>query len=91
MTRFVRCTVCTLVVLSMYVLWTTWWLFVLTSAGYTGGGGGFEEPLERQPNDVLKDVQNRYVSIEKAKEDYKVVITKNLEIDHKATEDLRKK
>ena len=62
---------------------------VLTT--YTGGGGGFEEPLERQPDHVLKDVQNRYVSIEKAKEDYKVVITKNLEIDNKATEDLRKK
>ena len=38
---------------------------VLTT--YTGGGGGFEEPLERDPEDVLKDVKNRYVTIEKAK------------------------
>ena len=51
---------------------------VLTT--YTGGGGGFEEPLERKPDDVLKDVKNRYVSIEKAKEDYKVVITKSLKL-----------
>ena len=62
---------------------------VLTT--YTGGGGGFEEPLERKPDDVLKDVKNRYVSIEKAKEDYKVIITKSFEVDYKATDELRKK
>jgi N-methylhydantoinase B len=60
---------------------------VLTT--YTGGGGGFEEPLERDPQDVLKDVKNRYVTIEKAKEDYKVSITANLEIDQNATTKLR--
>ena len=60
---------------------------VLTT--YTGGGGGFEEPLERDPEDVLKDVKNRYVTIEKAKEDYKVSITANLEIDENATTKLR--
>ena len=60
---------------------------VLTT--YTGGGGGFEEPLERNPEDVLKDVKNRYVTIEKAKEDYKVSITANFEIDENATTKLR--
>ena len=60
---------------------------VLTT--YTGGGGGFEEPLERNPEDVLKDVKNRYVTIEKAKENYKVSITADLEIDENATAKLR--
>ncbi len=62
---------------------------VLTT--YTGGGGGFEEPLERDPEDVLKDVKNRYVTIEKAKENYKVSITADLEIDENATTKLRNK
>ncbi len=62
---------------------------VLTT--YTGGGGGFEEPLERDPEDVLKDVKNRYVTIEKAKENYKVSITADLEIDENATAKLRNK
>ena len=60
---------------------------VLTT--YTGGGGGFEKPLDRDPENVLNDVKNRYVSIEKAKEDYKVFITADLKIDQKATEKLR--
>ena len=60
---------------------------VLTT--YTGGGGGFEEPLDRDPENVLNDVKNRYVSIEKAKEDYKVSITADLEIDQSATQKLR--
>ena len=61
---------------------------VLTT--YTGGGGGFEEPLERDPESVLNDVKNRYVSIEKAKEDYKVSITSDLKINPKLTDELRK-
>ena len=62
---------------------------VLTT--YTGGGGGFEEPLDRDPKKVLNDVKNRYVSIEKAKEDYKVSITADLEIDQSITDKLRNK
>ena len=62
---------------------------VLTT--YTGGGGGFEEPLDREPKSVLNDVKNRYISLEKAKEDYKVVISKDFEVDQKATNQLRSK
>ena len=61
---------------------------VLTT--YTGGGGGFEEPLERDPENVLDDVKNRYVTIEKAKEDYKISITSDLKIDQDSTDKLRK-
>ena len=61
---------------------------VLTT--YTGGGGGFEEPLERDPENVLNDVKNRYVSIEEAKRDYKVSITSDLTIDTNLTDQLRK-
>jgi len=61
---------------------------VLTT--YTGGGGGFEEPLERDPENVLDDVKNRYVTIKKAKEDYKVSITSDLKIDQDSTDKLRK-
>jgi len=39
-----------------------------------GGGGGYGDPLKRPVEKVLKDVQNGFVSIEKAKEDYGVVI-----------------
>ena len=60
---------------------------VLTT--YTGGGGGFEKPLDRDPKKVLNDVKNRYVSIERAKEDYKVSITADLEIDQSVTDKLR--
>ena len=60
---------------------------VLTT--YTGGGGGFEEPLERDPEDVLQDVKNRHVTIENAKDDYKVSITSDLEVDRNATTKLR--
>ena len=45
--------------------------------------------MERNPEDVLKDVKNKYVTIENAKDDYKVSITADLEIDQNATEKLR--
>jgi len=56
------------------------------------GGGGYGDPLERDPQLVLDDVKNGFVSIEKAKEIYGVVIDpKTLTLDLKATEDLRRK
>jgi N-methylhydantoinase B len=40
----------------------------------TGGGGGFGEPLERDPERVRADVRDGYVSIEAAERDYGVVL-----------------
>jgi N-methylhydantoinase B len=54
-------------------------------------GGGYGEPLERDPELVLGDVLDGYVSIEGAREDYGVVIAPDkLVIDRAATERLRK-
>lgn len=58
----------------------------------TGGGGGYGDPLERDPELVLQDVINGYISLKKAKEEYGVVIEeKEMKIDIEATEALRRK
>ena len=38
------------------------------------GGGGYGNPYERDPEKVLNDVFNQYVSIEQAESQYGVVI-----------------
>ena len=40
----------------------------------TAGGGGFWNPLERDPERVLDDVRAGYVSVEAARRDYGVAI-----------------
>ena len=56
----------------------------------TGGGGGYGDPLERQPEQVLLDVLNRKVSWQAAYEFYGVVIDRhNMQIDVPATENRR--
>jgi N-methylhydantoinase B len=40
----------------------------------TPGGGGLGNPLDRDPQRVLKDVRNGYVTRKRALEDYRVVI-----------------
>lgn len=60
------------------------------------GGGGVGNPLERDPQLVLKDVVDEWLSIEVAKKYYGVVINVGDEealeydVDEKATEELRK-
>jgi N-methylhydantoinase B len=55
------------------------------------GGGGFGDPLDRDPEMVQEDVIQGYVSLEKAKEDYGVVIDPaTMKADLAATEDLRR-
>lgn len=54
----------------------------------TGGGGGWGDPLQRDPEAVLKDVLDGYVSVEAAKNDYGVAIV-NGQIDTAATAQLR--
>jgi N-methylhydantoinase B len=59
-----------------------------------GGGGGWGDPLDRDPQAVLDDVLDEYVSVEGARRDYGVVLTGSLgeltlEVDAAATEALR--
>jgi N-methylhydantoinase B len=57
-----------------------------------GGGGGFWNPLERDPERVLADVRSGYVSLEAALRDYGVVIHqtgRKFELDANATKQLR--
>ena len=54
------------------------------------GGGGYGDPIDREPGLVQKDVANGFVSLESAKEIYGVVIDpETLEIDIKKTEQRR--
>ena len=56
----------------------------------SAGGGGYGNPFERDPKAVEKDVQYEYVSIEKAKTDYGVVIDPDsLKLDLAETQKLR--
>ena len=55
-----------------------------------GGGGGWGNPLDREPQAVLDDVLDEYVSVEGAERDYGVVLSGSLEdltleIDEEAT------
>jgi N-methylhydantoinase B len=59
-----------------------------------GGGGGWGDPLERDPHAVLDDVLDEYVSVDGARRDYGVVLTGSLDeltlaVDHDATESVR--
>ncbi len=62
----------------------------------TNGGGGWGDPLRRDPRKVLADVRDEYVSIEAAARDYGVVVVgdphwkpEGLSIDEAATARLR--
>jgi N-methylhydantoinase B len=55
----------------------------------TGGGGGWGDPLERDPNAVRADVIEEMISARSAREDYGVVLRDDLTIDRTATEAAR--
>jgi len=56
----------------------------------SAGGGGYGNPFERDPKAVERDVQYGYVSIEKAKQDYGVIIEPgSLKLNLDATQRLR--
>lgn len=61
----------------------------------TAGGGGYGDPMERDPERVLQDVIDEYVSVRRAELDYGVVIKVidadmlEYEIDEDATEKAR--
>lgn len=54
------------------------------------GGGGYGDPLDREPEVVKRDVIEGYVSLDCAKEDYGVVLDpETMNVDQPATEELR--
>lgn len=54
------------------------------------GGGGVGDPLDREVEKVWEDACNEYISIEKARKVYGVIIDpKTFEIDQKGTKELR--
>lgn len=61
----------------------------------SAGGGGYGDPLERDPAEVLEDVIDGYVSVSRAAKDYGVVIRAidpeidEYELDDAATAELR--
>ncbi|MFW5963393.1 MAG: hydantoinase B/oxoprolinase family protein [Natronomonas sp.] len=61
----------------------------------SSGGGGFGDPLDRDPEAVVEDVKDDYVSIERAAKDYGVVIEEvdadlcAYDLDEEATEEKR--
>ena len=55
-----------------------------------GGGGGYGDPFKRPVERVLKDVRNGFVSVEKARDDYGVVIDPvTLRLNNEETTKLR--
>ena len=57
----------------------------------TGGGGGWGDPLERDPAMVAEDVSEGFISVAAAKKSYGVVLRGNLSLDEGATKRLRDK
>lgn len=58
---------------------------------YLGGGGGYGSPLKRSPEKVCAEVISGLLTVEKAKDDYGVVIhPDHLQVDMQATEQLRR-
>jgi N-methylhydantoinase B len=56
----------------------------------SGGGGGWGPPLERDPESVLEDVREGYVTLAAARQEYRVAIDEtSLTIDAEATAALR--
>lgn len=55
----------------------------------TAGGGGFGDPLEREPDAVAADVANEKVSVDAARERYGVVVLSDGSVDRAATTALR--
>jgi N-methylhydantoinase B len=62
---------------------------------WSGGGGGFGDPLEREPDLVLEDVKDEYVTPDSARADYGVVVVAEgpvldaWSVDAEATDALR--
>ena len=63
---------------------------------WSAGGGGYGDPLEREPALIIKDMMDDYITIQEARDIYGVVVRERdrrrlvYEVDQAATESLRK-
>jgi len=58
----------------------------------TGAGGGFGNPMERDPEKVLDDVRNGCIAVTQAREKYGVIVDPNsMTVDSEKTSKLRKR
>ena len=55
------------------------------------GGGGYGDPLDRPPERVAEDVREGYITRDRARDGYGVVVREDLTVDLKATESLRRR
>ncbi|MEQ9813722.1 MAG: hydantoinase B/oxoprolinase family protein [Azospirillaceae bacterium] len=60
-----------------------------TIASYSTAGGGYGDPRERDPERVRRDVRERWITRDRAREVYGVVLTDDLAVDEAATAALR--
>jgi len=61
--------------------------------GFANGGGGYGDPLERDPDKVSYDARNGFISVIAARDIYGVVLntqTEFYDVNYKATTELRK-
>lgn len=57
----------------------------------SAGGGGWGNPLKRNPEFVARDVEYGYVTFESARNDYGVALRQDFSVDQKGTEKIRAK
>lgn len=57
----------------------------------TAGGGGYGDPLDRDPSRVRWDVLEEFISRQRARDAYGVVVGEDFEIDHAQTAELRRR
>ena len=55
----------------------------------TGGGGGWGDPCDREPAEVIDDVREEFISRRAARELYGVVMSEDFKLDTAATDALR--
>jgi N-methylhydantoinase B len=61
-----------------------------TVVSHSSGGGGYGPPYERPVEKVRQDVQEGWITRERAKEVYRVVIGEDGNLDKAATSELRR-
>jgi N-methylhydantoinase B len=56
-----------------------------TVLSYTAAGGGYGDPLDREPERVLRDLAEGWITAERAHDVYGVVVDERGELDAEAT------